>query len=249
VAFGIQLDQISGPFAQFQNSADDEDSLTKLVLQLILRNPSASPREEAVRRQVTAFRQLLPQILKGHKQPASPERLPDAATIAKLFEEVKVMFREVSDRLDRQLSSEGGSGSFASDSAEFRYVYSDLMTTVELALRRLVTRTIREMFPSIEAAVEAHAIPPIAAVKGLDKLTFGETRDFMRHLLRSGHPLAKRLPNDQELDRLTSVVHVRNKLVHRERVTAEEMARALAELMRFVNENAALIFVTPTEAT
>ena len=36
VVVGVQLDQATkGPFAQFQNSGDDEDSLTKLVLQLV----------------------------------------------------------------------------------------------------------------------------------------------------------------------------------------------------------------------
>lgn len=59
--FGIIVDvpftqATKGPFAQFQNSGDDEDSLTKLVLQLIKRNSDAEPREEAVRRQVNAFR-------------------------------------------------------------------------------------------------------------------------------------------------------------------------------------------------
>ncbi len=53
VAIGIPLEQASsGPFAQFQNCAGDEDSLTKLVLQLIRQNPEAAPREEAVRLQV-----------------------------------------------------------------------------------------------------------------------------------------------------------------------------------------------------
>ena len=50
IALGVPLDKVSsGPFGQFQNCADDEDSLTKLVLQLIRRNPEAAPREEAVR--------------------------------------------------------------------------------------------------------------------------------------------------------------------------------------------------------
>lgn len=42
VALGVAVDVTrTGPFAQFQNCADDEDSLTKLVLQLIRRNPDA----------------------------------------------------------------------------------------------------------------------------------------------------------------------------------------------------------------
>jgi len=92
LAIGLPLSAITGPFAQLQNSDDDEDSLTKLVLQLIRRNPEAEPREEAVRRQVAAFRAKLPQLT-GSVSPAPPAM--DAATVARLFEEVKEMFRQL----------------------------------------------------------------------------------------------------------------------------------------------------------
>lgn len=56
IVVGVGFDQATkGPFAQFQNSSDDEDSLTKLILQLIRRNSDAEPREEAVRRQWVHF--------------------------------------------------------------------------------------------------------------------------------------------------------------------------------------------------
>lgn len=104
LAIGIPLSEASvGPFAQFQNSGDDEDSLTKLVLQLIRRNPDADPREEAVRRQVLAFRDTVADLMEGHPQtidaaPAVEEN--GAEEIAKLFEEVKAMFRDLPERLD-----------------------------------------------------------------------------------------------------------------------------------------------------
>jgi hypothetical protein len=51
IAIGVPLEKVTtGPFGQFQNSGDDEDSMTKLVLQLLARNPDANPREAAVRR-------------------------------------------------------------------------------------------------------------------------------------------------------------------------------------------------------
>ena len=57
LALGVKLEEAAtGPFAQFQNSPDEEDAITGLVLQLIRRHPQADPREEAVRRQVKAFR-------------------------------------------------------------------------------------------------------------------------------------------------------------------------------------------------
>lgn len=105
VALGVPLDQVGvGPFAQFQNSADDEDSLTKLVLQLIRRNPDADPREEAVKRQVVAFRAVVTDILRKRSSSAPPASVEiDASAVAKLFEEVKVMFRHLPDQLERSV--------------------------------------------------------------------------------------------------------------------------------------------------
>jgi len=94
-----------GPFAQFQNSGDDEDSLTKLVLQLIRRNPDADPREEAVRRQVSAFRETSALLLAKRPAPAVTPRSAelDASAVARLFEEVKVMFRQLPEQLELSL--------------------------------------------------------------------------------------------------------------------------------------------------
>ena len=58
-----------GPFSQFQNCGDDEDSLTKLMLQLITRNPDASPRPEAVRMHVKHFRKRIVPLLADHTAP------------------------------------------------------------------------------------------------------------------------------------------------------------------------------------
>ena len=65
VSIGVPLEKAStGPFAQFQNSSDDDDSLTKLAMQLIKRNPDANPREEAVKRHVAAFRTGVADLIK-----------------------------------------------------------------------------------------------------------------------------------------------------------------------------------------
>lgn len=107
LALGVPLDKASsGPFAQFQNSADDEDSLTKLVLQLIRRIPDASPREEAVRRQVQAFRQSIEKFAKQASKPThgSNDRV-DETVVAKLFEEVKVLFRDLPGQVEGKLQA------------------------------------------------------------------------------------------------------------------------------------------------
>jgi hypothetical protein len=109
VALGIPLQKASvGPFAQFQNCADDEESLTKLVLQLIRRNPEASPREAAVAQQVTVFLVAVQALLKTRSIESSPTAQEmDATTVAKLFEEVKVMFRDLPDKLSDQVPGRG----------------------------------------------------------------------------------------------------------------------------------------------
>lgn len=105
VVVGGALDQATkDPFAQFQNCGDDEDSLTKLVLQPIKRNSDAEPREEAVRLQVGVFRDVISKL--STAMPAStgaPSADVEASSVAKLFEEVKVMFRDLPDRLQGQL--------------------------------------------------------------------------------------------------------------------------------------------------
>jgi hypothetical protein len=104
VAVNIPLEQASrGPFAQFQNSDDGEDSLTKLVLQLIQGNSDAEPREEAVRRQVSAFRDSVARLRITPGEQPEPQPEVDAGAVAKLFEEIKVMLKDLPDRLQKQV--------------------------------------------------------------------------------------------------------------------------------------------------
>jgi len=106
IAIGVPLEKVTtGPFGQFQNSGDDEDSLTKLVLQLLARNPDASPREEAVRMQVRVFRDKLPGLLQSQSISTPAPPAVDETSVAKLFEEVKVMVRELPEKLDLQFSA------------------------------------------------------------------------------------------------------------------------------------------------
>lgn len=105
IALGVPLEKVSsGPFGQFQNCGDDEDSLTKLVIQLLQRNPDASPREEAVRMQVRVFLEGVKKLLSAKGKPATPSTA-DETSIAKLFEEVKVMVRELPERVDDRVRS------------------------------------------------------------------------------------------------------------------------------------------------
>jgi hypothetical protein len=97
----------SGPFARFQNCDAKEETITAVVLDLIQRNPNARPREEAVRRQVKAFLGDIDPLLKQRAQvDAKPEEM-DATAAAKLFEEVKVMFRDLPARVESLLREHG----------------------------------------------------------------------------------------------------------------------------------------------
>ena len=108
IALGISLDDTAtGPFAQFQNSPDDEDAITGVVLQLIRRHPQADPREEAVRRQVKAFRDSVAELLKGRrKEPAQSQSRVDETSAAKFFEEIKVLVRDVPERVAGELGTD-----------------------------------------------------------------------------------------------------------------------------------------------
>lgn len=104
IALGIPLSKASaGPFAQFQNSDDDEESLVKLVRQLVSRVPNAEPNDDVIRPHVQKFITSASTVLAGRKKSgAKVEQAPSVSdSDARLFEEVKVMFKEVSSRLRR----------------------------------------------------------------------------------------------------------------------------------------------------
>ena len=108
VALGIELKVAStGPFAQFQNCADDNESLTKLVFQLVNRIPGSEPDRDTIGFQVGKFKSSIEGILKSLAVPAtstSPtKRKQDEIenSSAKLFEEIKIMFQDLPSRIER----------------------------------------------------------------------------------------------------------------------------------------------------
>lgn len=109
IALGLPLSKaVSGPFAQFQNCEATEESLTTVVLKLIQRNPNARPREQAVQKQVGAFLEEIAPLIKqrtGLHEETQEEM--DASAVAKLFEEVKVMFRDLPSRVQGELRENG----------------------------------------------------------------------------------------------------------------------------------------------
>lgn len=107
VALGIELKEAStGPFAQFQNCGDDEDSLTKLVFQLVNRIPNSEPDRETIKFQVGKFKNGIEPILKSLNAPetttAPRQKTHDIEnSSARLFEEIKIMFQDLPTRIER----------------------------------------------------------------------------------------------------------------------------------------------------
>jgi hypothetical protein len=112
VALGMPLKNAStGPFAQFHNCGDDEESLTKLVFQLVDRIPNSEPDEGTIKFQVGKFKEKIDKIIKT-KIESTPkaqrsEKEEDNSS-AKLFEEIKVMFQDLPSRVENQLSDNMG---------------------------------------------------------------------------------------------------------------------------------------------
>jgi hypothetical protein len=117
IALGLPLNKANnGPFAQFQNCADDIDSLTKLVSGLVKKIPNAKPIDEVIKGQVVQFLEKIKPILENQdkeiKTPSKEQPLVEDTQVAKLFEEIKIMFQDLPSRIDRNVSSQDGNRKF-----------------------------------------------------------------------------------------------------------------------------------------
>lgn len=111
LALGIPLSNAStGPFAQFQNSDDSEDALTQLVMQLVRRIPGSEPDRDVVRSQVSGFRSKALTMTKADAGGKDQAKEADGASVAKLFEEVKVMFQDLPSRIESRIDPEYAGG-------------------------------------------------------------------------------------------------------------------------------------------
>jgi TIR domain len=123
IALGIPLQVASsGPFAQFQNSDDNEDSLTQLVMQLVSRIPNAEPDRDVVKMQVAAFKAKIAPLLSGQDAVSGAEHETEEASVAKIFEEIKVMFQDLPSRIERQVDPRNSKFDMRSGKMRFRMV-------------------------------------------------------------------------------------------------------------------------------
>lgn len=107
VALGLPLSAaIKGPFAQFQNLADDVPSLTKLVFDLVKKVPGLDPDESILKTFVDTFKKKATDITAKHSMSATEvtkKENVDETSVAKLFEEVKIMFEDLPSKIESRV--------------------------------------------------------------------------------------------------------------------------------------------------
>ena len=97
----------TGPFAQFQNNDGSVDSITKLVMDLIKKVPGLEPEHNIVEGHVQVFHKKAGDIVK--KNPGKPEKVKEETNekiVAKLFEEVKIMFESLPSKIENKIDPE-----------------------------------------------------------------------------------------------------------------------------------------------
>lgn len=108
IAFGITHSvAFTGPFAQFQNNDGSIESITKLVVDLVCKVPGLDPDKSLVEQLVTSFHQKVTAILeKDQKQTETTVQETSENLVAKLFEEIKIMFDSLPSRIENRIDPE-----------------------------------------------------------------------------------------------------------------------------------------------
>ena len=107
IALGIPFSAaITGPFALFQNNDGDSESITKLVLELVRKVPGLDPDPALVRQLVDTFIKKATEITDKFKiQVSEADRLDKDGenSVAKLFEEIKIMFDSLPSKIENRI--------------------------------------------------------------------------------------------------------------------------------------------------
>ena len=108
IAMGIHSSvAFTGPFAQFQNNDGSNDSIKKLVMDLVCKVPGLDPDPNLVGQLVDSFHKKASEIIeKTDKQPAKSEKPTSEDLVAKLFEEVKIMFESLPSKIENRIEPE-----------------------------------------------------------------------------------------------------------------------------------------------
>jgi hypothetical protein len=107
IALGIPFSAaITGPFALFQNNDGDSESITKLVLELVRKVPGLDPDPALVKQLVDVFVKKAIEITNKFKiqiPEADKQDKDDENSVAKLFEEIKIMFDSLPSRIENRM--------------------------------------------------------------------------------------------------------------------------------------------------
>lgn len=100
LALGVSLEKAgSGPFYQFQNCDDSEESITKLVLQLCRRSQLLDPDPEIISVQVKAFKESITSLIEKEIEEKNSSITTDVCTdekpLAMFLEEMKTTLRDI----------------------------------------------------------------------------------------------------------------------------------------------------------
>ena len=101
---GVQTCALPISFYQFQNCDDSEESLSALVMQLAERVPNVEPEPDVVKMQVETFKTKTAEILANLSNSEDEDGPVDNSSVAKLFEELKIMLRDLPPRIENKLS-------------------------------------------------------------------------------------------------------------------------------------------------
>ena len=105
IAFGITHSvAFTGPFAQFQNNDGSIEAITKLVLDLVRKVPNTDPPQALVEQLVQSFHKKANEIVAEYQiQTEVTDKETSENTVAKLFEEVKVMFENLPSKIENRI--------------------------------------------------------------------------------------------------------------------------------------------------
>jgi hypothetical protein len=103
IALGIPFKAaVTGPFAQFQNNDGDVDSVTNLVLSLV-KKIGLDPDQELVKMLVEKFLIRATEITANTAKQNNDADNGEENSVAKLFEEVKIMFDALPSRIENRI--------------------------------------------------------------------------------------------------------------------------------------------------
>jgi len=179
IALGVPLSKVGvGPFYQFQNCDDDEESLIGLVTQLSKRIPGAEPDEDVVKTQVQAFKSTADKILSTLAIPGAKveeEALSVDAT-AKQLEELKVMFREMPSLLEHLLDNNISDGRNRKKRRFHPMMFEEMMHMGEMGkgepvLILIFASLVRDDAPWLyEIAIEAYRAITSGTLKSIEQI-------------------------------------------------------------------------------